>query len=101
MTINFREAKKAIFEVAKKKVASGDMSAVQYVRLSTAFVVFPRKTKAMVDGFVQLMEEVPDLFPSAVDVNGEVDWDQLLAFFEKLLPLILEFVEAFLKIIDE
>lgn len=101
MSIGFREAKKAIFEVARTKLSKGEMTAVEYVKLNTAFVVFPRKTKAMVDGFVQLMDEIPDLFPSAVDVNGEVDWDQLLAFFEKLLPLILEFVEAFLKIIDE
>jgi hypothetical protein len=77
---------------AKKEISRADVVRLRVASLSPAFLAQAERLAVVQMAFSG--EEVPTDEEGKIEV-GKIDWDALLAFIEKLIPLILQLIELF------
>ena len=90
----FRRAllKAAQTAAAKKEISRAQVIQLRVATLSPAFLAQAERLAVVQMSFSG--EEVPTDADGKIEV-GKIDWDALLAFIEKLLPLILKLIDIF------
>lgn len=97
---HIRECKQAILEAVRKKRDAGEMTWADSVRVRTAFAVRPKQMATYCEDVLlaEAIEAVPAAFVMSGDVVGEIDWDKLADFIERILPVVLEFIKQLLPL---
>ena len=101
-TFRFFDARKALLEVVKQDTTLSSLDKLQ-IRLA---VNFRPRIRQEILGEIQaqcclagLVTEDMRIIPTADAASGpnpmEVDWDNILAFIQTLLPLILQIIDLF------
>jgi hypothetical protein len=77
---------------AKKEISRADVVRLRVASLSPAFLAQAEKLAVVQMAFSG--DEVPTDDEGKIE-TGKIDWDALLAFIEKLIPLILQLIDLF------
>ena len=89
---------RALIQAAVKQVRDGKMKRGELIRLRVAMLSPAFRAQAEDLAVIQMSASGSDAVPmtpdGAVD-RASIDWDALLAFLEKLIPLILKLISAF------
>lgn len=80
---------------AKKEISRADVVRLRVASLSPAFLAQAEKLAVLQMAFSGVeVPQVPLDADGKIEV-GKIDWDALLAFIEKLIPLILQLIDLF------
>lgn len=100
--IEVREAQTAfhrtVVQAAIKAAKAGEIKRVDVVRLRVAMMSPAFRQHAEDLAVMQMSASGSDNTPIGADGKvdrASIDWEKLLAFLEKLLPLILQLIDAF------
>jgi hypothetical protein len=77
---------------AKKEISRADVVRLRVASLSPAFLAQAERLAVVQMAFSG--EEVPTDAEGKIEI-AKIDWDALLAFIEKLIPLILQLIDLF------
>lgn len=98
--------RKAIRTASVSAYKRGDLGLTDLLRIGwvSRMPGFKKQWEEFEEGIAATIREVPEIFPSSGDASpigpsGEIDWDALAAFLERILPVILEFIKGLLNIL--
>jgi hypothetical protein len=92
----------AVIRAALAKVRNGEMSRIEMIRLRVAMMSPGFRKHAEELAVVQLVaqgDDVPRDATGAVD-RAKIDWDALLDFLEKLIPILVQLIAIFGGVVD-
>lgn len=89
---------RALIQAAVKQVKDGKMKRSDLIRLRVAMLSPAFREQAEDLAIIQMSASGSDAVPIGEDglvERASIDWDSLFAFLEKLIPLILQLINAF------
>lgn len=89
---------KNVIEQATKLVRDGKMTRRDLLKLRVAMLAPGFREKAEDLAVIQMAASGSDAIPVGEDGRidrASIDWDKVLAFIEKLIPLLLQLIDAF------
>jgi hypothetical protein len=95
--VKVNKFRQALLKAADAAAKAGEIKRADVVRLRVATLSPAFLAQAERLAVVQMAfsgDEVPTLEDGRIDV-AKIDWDALLAFLEKLIPIILELLQMF------
>lgn len=95
--VKVNKFRQALLKAADSAAKAGEIKRADVVRLRVASLSPAFLQQAERLAVVQMAfsgDEVPTLDDGRIDV-AKIDWDALLAFLEKLIPIILQLIDMF------
>ena len=98
---HIRDCKHAVMSAVKQKRDDGEMTLGDAMRFRTAFLCCPRQMASYCEDVIlpEALADMPAAFRTEEgSVVGEIDWEALADFIERILPVVLEFIKQLLPL---